>query len=73
MAMEIADVLIPEAILTVTGRVMVSPTAHDEELNEPIVVVMFWAKPCKTSMVTRKKALKNFRSSCRLALFFIFW
>jgi hypothetical protein len=36
--MEIAAVLILEAMLTFTGRVMVSPTAHEEELNEPRVV-----------------------------------
>jgi len=33
-------VLIREAMLTFTGRVMVSPTAHEEELNEPMVVVI---------------------------------
>jgi hypothetical protein len=38
MAKEIAEVLIPEAMLILTGKVMVSPTAQFEELNEPMVV-----------------------------------
>jgi Ca2+/H+ antiporter len=40
MAIEMAAVLIPVAIFTVTGRTMVSPTAQVEELNVPMVVVM---------------------------------
>lgn len=44
MAIEIAAVLIPLAIVTVTGSTIVSPTAQVEELKLPIVVVMFdWA------------------------------
>ena len=38
MAMEMAAVLIPEAMLMVTGTVTVSPT---QPLTEPIVVLMF--------------------------------
>lgn len=38
IANEIAEVLIPEAILILTGKVMVSPTAQVEELNEPMLV-----------------------------------
>ena len=30
----------PEAMFTVIGKTMVSPTAQVEELNEPMVVVM---------------------------------
>jgi len=40
MAMEMAAVLIPEAMFTVIGKTMVSPIAQVEELNEPMVVVM---------------------------------
>jgi len=35
-----AAVLMPEAMFTVIGKTMVSPTAQVEELNEPMVVVM---------------------------------
>ena len=45
MAKEIAEVLIPEVMLILTGKVMVSPTAQDVELKLPMVVVMFWAFP----------------------------
>ena len=38
MAMEMAAVLIPEAMLMVTGTVTVSPT---QPLTEPMVVLMF--------------------------------
>jgi hypothetical protein len=44
MAMEMAAVLIPEAMFTVIGRTMVSPTAQVEELNEPMVVVIGCAR-----------------------------
>ena len=44
MAMEMAAVLIPEAIFTVIGKTMVSPTAQVEELNEPMVVVIGCAR-----------------------------
>jgi hypothetical protein len=40
MAIEMAAVLIPVAMFTVTGRTMVSPTAQVKELNVPIVVVI---------------------------------
>jgi len=35
-----AAVLMPEAMFTIMGNTKVSPTAQDEELTEPMVVVM---------------------------------
>jgi hypothetical protein len=40
-----AAVLIPEAMFTVIGRTMVSPTTQVEELNEPMVVWMLKLPP----------------------------
>jgi hypothetical protein len=37
---------------------MVSPTAHEEELNEPRVVVMFWATTALTDNCN-KNDIKN--------------
>jgi hypothetical protein len=48
MAMEMAAVLIPEAMLMVTGTVTVSPT---QPLTEPIVVLMFGLIGFKAVMV----------------------
>jgi hypothetical protein len=41
IAKEIAATLMPETILMVTGKVMVSPTAQVEELKLPMVLVIF--------------------------------
>jgi hypothetical protein len=41
MAKEIADVLIPDAMLAVTGRMTVSPTAQVAALKFPTVAVTF--------------------------------
>jgi len=51
MAMEIAEVLIPEAIVTVTGTTTVSPT--HTPVTVPKVVLIDWAW---TPLVCKKKA-----------------
>jgi hypothetical protein len=65
-------VLIREAMLTFTGRVMVSPTAQVEELMLPIVEVIFWAVPCLNINASMKRALKYLISNFWVANFFIF-
>jgi hypothetical protein len=44
MASEMAEVLIPLAMVVVMGTTKVSPTAQVEELMLPIVEVIFWPK-----------------------------
>ena len=51
MAMEMAAVLIPEAMFTVIGKTMVSPTAQVEELNEPMVVWMLKLPPPELTVI----------------------
>ena len=69
MAMEMAAVLIPEAMFTVIGKTMVSPTAQVEELNEPMVVVMLvWAR--RLVMVSIQiKAKTNFNEVLEYFMF----
>ena len=55
--------LIPEAIFTVIGKTMVSPTAQVEELNEPMVVVMVVCAKSKLlkGNQAKVKQTKNFK------------
>ena len=78
MASEMAEVLIPLAMVVVMGTTKVSPTAQVEELMLPIVEVIFWAVPCLNINARMKRTLKylisNFWvvSNFWVANFFIF-
>ncbi len=72
MANEIAEVLIPLAMVVVIGTTKVSPTAQVEELMLPIVEVIFWAVPCLNINASMKRAIKYLISDFWVAIFFIF-
>ena len=69
MAMEMAAVLIPEAMFTVIGKTMVSPTAQVEELNEPMVVVRL---VCARRLVMVSMQIKAKTSFNEVYKYFIF-
>ncbi len=72
MASEMAEVLIPLAMVVVMGTTKVSPTAQVEELMLPIVEVIFWAVPCLNINARMKRILKYLISNFWVAIFFIF-
>ena len=69
MAMEMAAVLIPEAMFTVIGKTMVSPTAQVEELNEPMVVVMLVCARRLVMVSIQIKAKTNFNEVLEYFMF----